>query len=162
MDDIEVAAAAAGCAYFSCCLYVLQSSGFLALQFVHSGRSSPQRMTPNSPVDGAGGWRWRLSWDGDGDDGGGGGADVGGNLGPTTKKKTVASAVVAAPGVGGGGVDAPTTIPTADGADGGRLPARTSRNRRNRKWTRSSLAGGTWRRNRVTTVPGGPPLDHLW
>lgn len=113
-------------------------------------------MTPNSPVDGAGGWRWRPSWDGDGDDGGGGDADVGGNLGPTTKK-TVASVAVAAPGGGGVG-DVP---PTADVAGaGGRLPAR---NRRNRKWTRSSrLVGGTWRRSRVTTVPGGPPLDHLW
>lgn len=164
MGDTVVAAAAAGCAYFSCCLYVLQSSGFLALQFVHSGRSNPQRMTPNNPVD-AGGLRWWLRrWDGDGDDDDGGGADVGGNLGPTmTTKMTVASAVVVAPGGGEGGDDVPTTMPTAaDGAGGGRLPARMSRHHRNRKWTRSSLAGGTWRRSRVTTVPGGPPLDHLW
>lgn len=90
-------------------------------------------MTPNNPVDADGGWRWLLSWGGDDDDDGGGDADVGGNLGPTTKK-TVALAVVAAPG--GGGVDVPTTIPTTadgdDGVGGGRLPARTSRNRRNR------------------------------
>lgn len=113
-------------------------------------------MTPNSPVDAGGGQRrWLRRSGDDGDDAGGGDADVGGNLGPP--KKTVASAAVAAPG-GGGGVDVPT--PTVDGV-GGTLPAMT-RNRRNRNWTRSSLAGGTWRRNRVTTVPGGPPLDHLW
>lgn len=87
---------------------------------------------------------------------------MGGNLGPTTTTKMrVASVVVAAPAAaaaGGGGDDVVPTMPTA--ADGGSLPV--SRNRRNRNWTRSSLAGGTWSRNRVTTVPGGPPLDHLW
>lgn len=130
------------------------------MQFVHSGRSNPQRTTParSTPVDAdaAAGGLLRRRWGGgaDDDDDGGGGADVGGNLGQTRG----ASAVVAAPGG-----DVPTTVGCGAGGDGGgRSPMRTPTSSRNRNWPRSSLAaGGKWRRNRAT-VPAGPPLDHLW